>query len=118
MTLTASASNLNPGVGGTSTITTTIANPSWVASGVHLEAISIPAGVTLQRVETRREDNVLMDFTAARALSLGNIVQGDTRSATWRVRIDTAGPKTFRFRARSENGGLREQSITLNGAIS
>jgi hypothetical protein len=118
MTLTASASNLNPGVGGTSTITTTVANPSWVASGVHLEAISIPAGVTLQRVETRREDNVLMDFTAARALSLGNIVQGDTRSATWRVRIDTAGPKTFRFRARSENGGLREQSITLNGAIS
>ena len=116
MTLTASASNMNPGVGGTTTITTTVANPSWVASGVHLEATTIPAGVTLERVETRREDNVLMDFTTARAMSLGSIVQGDTRSATWRVRIDTPGPKIFRFRARSENAGLREQSITLNAA--
>jgi hypothetical protein len=47
-------------------------------------------------------------------MSLGDIVQGDSRSATWRFNIDTPGPKTFRFRAWSENGGAQEQSITLN----
>lgn len=112
------ASPINPGLGGRTTITTTVSNPSWVLSGVHLENTILPAGVTLESVQTRREDNVLMDFTAERAMSLGNIVQGDSRSATWRVRIDTGGPKVLRFRARSENGGLREQSVTLNPGTS
>jgi hypothetical protein len=101
-------------VGRPATITTTVTNPSWILSGVHLASVAIPAGVTLQQVRTVREDNVTMDFTAARAMSLGDIVQGDSRSATWRFNIDTPGPKTFRFRAWSENGGAQEQSITLN----
>jgi len=101
-------------VGRPATITTTVTNPSWILSGVHLASVTIPAGVTLQQVRTVREDNVTMDFTAARAMSLGDIVQGDSRSATWRFNIDTPGPKTFRFRAWSENGGAQEQSITLN----
>jgi len=118
MNLSVTSSSINPGVGGRATITITVSNPSWILSGVHLQSVSLPAGVTLESVQTRREDNVLMDFTADRAMSLGNIVQGDSRSATWRVRIDTAGPKEFRFRARSENGGVREQTITLNPGVS
>lgn len=118
MALNVSASSISPGVGGRATITTTVTNPSWVASGVHLENTLLPPGVTFESVQARREDNVQMDFTAQRAMSLGNIVQGDSRSATWRVRIDTSGPKVFRFRARSENGGLREESITLNPGTS
>jgi hypothetical protein len=103
-----------PRVGQTVTVTTTVADPSWVLSGVHLAATSIPAGVTVTQVQTVRKDNVTMDFTAARAMSLGDIVQGDSRSATWRIRLDTAGPKTLRFKAWSENGGTQEKSITFN----
>jgi hypothetical protein len=103
-----------PRVGQTITVTTTVTNPSWILSGVHLAATSIPAGVTVTQVRTTREDNVVADFTAARAMSLGDIVQGDTRSATWRIRFDSAGPKTLRFKAWSENGGTQEQSITFN----
>lgn len=114
MQLGVTSSSLNPGVGGRATITTTVSNPSWILSGVHLQSVSLPPGVTIERVRTVREDNVVMDFTTDRALSLGNIVQGDSRSATWQVRVDTSGPKEFRFRARSENGGVREQSIVLN----
>jgi Subtilase family len=114
MNLSVTASTINPGVGGRATITTTVSNPSWILSGVHLQSVSLPPGVTIESVRTTREDNVVMDFTADRAMSLGNIVQGDSRSATWQVRIDSGGPKEFRFRARSENGGVREQSIILN----
>jgi hypothetical protein len=101
-------------VGSRVTVTTTVANPSWVLSGVHLQSLVLPAGVTLERVETTREDNVVMDFPGATALSLGSIVQGDSRSATWRFRIDTPGSKSLRFRARSENGGVREQTVVVN----
>jgi hypothetical protein len=118
MNLNVTSSTINPGVGGRATITTTVSNPSWILSGVHLQSVSLPAGVTLESVQARREDNVLMDFTADQAMSLGNIVQGDSRAATWRVRIDTRGPKEFRFRAWSENGGTREQTITLNPGVS
>jgi hypothetical protein len=101
-------------VGGTVTVTTTVSNPSWILSGVHLSAAANPAGVTLTQVETTREDNVVMAFPGATALSLGSVVQGDTRRASWRFRIDTAGPKTVRFRAVSENGGTRDLSVTFN----
>jgi hypothetical protein len=114
MQFSVTSSSLNPGVGGRATITTTVSNPSWILSGVHLQSVSLPPGVTIESVRTVREDNVVMDFTTDPALSLGNIVQGDSRSATWQVRIDTSGPKEFRFRVRSENGGVREQSIVLN----
>jgi hypothetical protein len=95
------------------TVTTTVANPSWILSGVNLMA-TLPAGVTLEQVETIREDNVTMAFPNTPALSLGSIVQGDSRRATWRFRIDTAGAKTIRFTARSENGGVRDLSVTIN----
>lgn len=114
MQLSVSASPGGSPVGGRITVTTTVSNPAWVLSGVHLQALSLPAGVTLERLETQREDNVVMDFPGASALSLGTVVQGDSRSATWRFRMDTPGRKELRFRARSENGGLRERSIVVN----
>jgi hypothetical protein len=113
LTVTGPTGPAAPRVGQTVTITTTVANPSWILSGVHLAATAIPAGVTVTQVRTTREDNVQMDFTAARALTLGDIVQGDTRSATWRIRFDTGGPKTLRFKAWSENGGTQERSISF-----
>jgi hypothetical protein len=100
-------------VGGRINVTTTVSNPSWILSGVHLQAIGVPAGATIERIDTIREDNVAMDFTGTQ-LSLGSIVQGDSRSATWRVRIDTPGSKVLRFQARSENGGVREREIVIN----
>jgi subtilisin family serine protease len=101
-------------VGGRITVTTTVANPSWILSGVHLAAAGVPAGVTLEQVETTREDGVTMAFPNATAFSLGSVVQGDSRSAAWRFRIDTPGAKTIRFRAVSENGGNRDLSLTIN----
>jgi subtilase family protein len=101
-------------VGGFVEVTTTVSNPSWILSGVHLAAAGIPSGATLVQVETIREDNVTMTFTGMTAISLGSIVQGDTRRATWRFRIDTPGAKTVRFRAVSENGGNRDLSVTFN----
>ena len=41
-------------------------------------------------------------------------MQGDSRLATWRFRVDTPGAKTVRFRAVSENGGNRDLSVTFN----
>ena len=102
-------------VGSRITVNTTVSNPSWILSGVHLAAASVPSGVTLEQVETVREDNVpMMVFAGATSLSLGSIVQGDSRSAAWRIRIDTPGAKTIRFRAWSENGGVRDLSVTIN----
>jgi hypothetical protein len=115
MQLSASASpSSGVPVGGTVTVTTTVANPSWVLSGVDLRMLALPAGVTLEGLETTREENIVMDFPGVTALSLGTIVQGDSRSATWRFRIHEAGQKVLRFRARSENGGVREQSVVVN----
>ena len=58
--------------------------------------------------------NAVVTLPGANALSLGSIVQGNTRRATWRFRIDTPGAKTVRFRAVSENGGNRDLSVTFN----
>ena len=113
MQLTVSSSPASVPVGGRINVMTTVSNPSWILSGVHLQAIVVPAGVTLERIDTNREDNVAMGFTGTQ-LSLGTIVQGDSRSATWRVRIDTPGRKVLRFRAQSENGGVREQEVVIN----
>jgi hypothetical protein len=54
MQLTVSASPLNVPVGGRTTITTTVFNPTWVLSGVHLQSVGLPSGVTVERLETRR----------------------------------------------------------------
>jgi subtilisin family serine protease len=114
MSLTASPSSLTPPVGSTFTVTTTVRSPAYEAYGVHVSVPSVPSGLTLLGVQTTRKDGIAMDFGNARGLTLGSIIEGDSRSATWRFRVDTAGPKTVRFRAWSDNGGTRDQSVTIN----
>jgi hypothetical protein len=103
-------------VGSTFSLTATVSNLSYVASGVQLGLTSIPSGVTLLDVRTTREDGVDMSFLGVPdALTLGNIVAGRSRSATYTFRADTAGHKSFAARAWSENGGtvLRSAATDL-----
>jgi uncharacterized repeat protein (TIGR01451 family) len=113
MSMTVRASSLAPSVGDVVTITTTVSNPAYIASGVFLRRENLPSGLTYQSVSTTREDGVAMNFTT-RSFSLGNIVQGDTRSAAWSFKINNTTAKTLDFRAWSENGGTVTESITLN----
>lgn len=114
MSLTATPSTATPGVGSTFTVTTSVRNTAYVASGVHLSVPAFPLEMTLLGVTTTREDGVTMDFDNRRGLTLGNIVEGDSRSAVWRMRADTPGRKTLRFRAWSENGGTQFRSVTVD----
>ena len=102
-TLTAPA---NPVIGDTFDVTATVDSPSYLASGVQIEPTLIPLGVTLLDEKTTRADGQAVSFLGvADALTLGNVVSGLARSATWTFRADTTGPKLFKIRAWSENGG-------------
>lgn len=116
MTLTGAPSTTTPVLGTTFTVTTSVFNPSYIASGVHLALTSITAGVAFENVRTTREDNVLMDFGAATNFTLGDIHQGDTRSAVWTFRMNTAGNTTIGFRAWSENGGTVFANVAVSEA--
>ena len=70
-------------------------------------------GLTFEGVSTTREDGVTMDFTTDE-LTLGNIVEGDSRSVTWSFCINSAGLKTSGFRAWSENGGTETKSVIVS----
>ena len=113
-TLTATPSATTVALGATFTISTRVSNTAYEAYGVHLSLPEMPPGVTLLDVSTTREDGVTMSFANALGLTLGSIVEGDGRTAIWRFRVDTAGPKTFRFRSWSDNGGTRFASSTIN----
>jgi hypothetical protein len=112
-TLAAVASTPSPALGVPFTVTTTVADPAWIASGVHLARTSFPSGVTLEDVATVREDGVAISFGTASELTLGDIHEGDTRRAVWTFRATTLGAKTLAFRSWSENGGERTASVTI-----
>ena len=112
--LTAFASTTMPPVGSTVSITARVDNPAFEAYGVHVAVAAIPSGVTLLDTNTTREDGVPMSFPNAAGITLGSIVQGDSRQATWRFRIDTGGSKTFRLRSWSDNGGTSFASVTVS----
>ena len=81
-------------------------DPAYVASGVQVQPTSIPSGVTLLSVQTKRHDGVSMAFPITEeTLTLGNLVPNYSRRASYFFRADTPGPKTFFVRAWSENGG-------------
>ncbi|WP_274629686.1 S8 family serine peptidase [Arvimicrobium flavum] len=111
--LSAFANPTNPAVGSTVTITARVDNPAFEAYGVHAAVAAVPAGVTLLETRTVREDGVAMTFPNATGLTLGSIVQGDSREATWRFRIDTGGPKTFGVRSWSDNGGTNTRNVVV-----
>ncbi|MFC1888756.1 hypothetical protein ACFL4G_03260 [Thermodesulfobacteriota bacterium] len=116
MKMTLQTSTATPAHGDFIKITAEIENPSYVASGVHLSLRSMPDGVSLWRVETIREDGIVMDFTKdfeEFGLTLGNIRESDTRSVLLTFLAKTTGRKVFRFWAWSENGGTHKKKITV-----
>ena len=117
MTLNTSPSTSFPPVGSTFTVTTTVGTPAYEAYGIHVSVPTLSSGLTTLGVTTTREDGVTMDFPNVNGLTLGSTVQGDTRSAIWRFRVDTSGTKTVSFRAWSDNGGQQDRSITVNQSI-
>jgi hypothetical protein len=112
MDLTVHPTSTTVAVGTTVDITTTVTNQSYVASGVSLKADAF-SGLSFLGVSTTREDGISMDFTSKR-LTLGNIVQGNSRSATWTFQVNSAGKKTLRFNVYSENGGTLFQDVIIN----
>lgn len=113
MSLTAEANNTTPSVGSILEVTTTVRSPSYITSGVHIDNTNTSAGLAFQEVRTVREDGVSMTFSSDN-FSLGNIVQGDTRQAVWRYRVNSSVQQRIKFRAWSENGGTRTQTVTIN----
>jgi subtilisin family serine protease len=114
MNMTAIPSTATPALGSVFTVTTTVRSPAYEAYGVHVSVPFTSSGLTLLGVSTTREDGVTMDFANARGLTLGSIVEGDTRSATWRFRLDTLGTKSIRFQAWSDNGGTQFRDVVVN----
>jgi hypothetical protein len=95
-------------------VTVTVANPSWLLSGVYLESGPLPAGISLLSFATKREDDTTMEFDSPHsALSLGAIVEGDSRSVEWTFTTDGSGPKTIPFRATAENADPDETSVSV-----
>ena len=58
-----------------------------------------------------------MDFQNVDNLTLGDIVEGDSRMAVWTFRVDTLGSKTISFRAWSENGGELTTTANLSSLV-
>ncbi|MEN0004968.1 MAG: S8 family serine peptidase [Bacteroidota bacterium] len=103
----------NTSVGSTIKITTSVSNPSYIASGVFLERLNIPSGLTFVDVTAKSKDNITYTFNGS-GLSMGNIVAKDTRSAVWTFRVNSTVPQTVNFRAWSENGGTEMATVTVN----
>ena len=101
----------NPAVGSTFAVTATVSAPSYLASAVQIEPTLIPLGVTLLVVQTTRADGVSMNFlNVADALTLGNVVSGLPRSATWRSGRTPPDRRPSRYDVVGERGrGHRDQ---------
>jgi hypothetical protein len=112
MNVNATPSTSTPALNTGFTITTSVSPTAYVASGTHIEINSMSPGLTSDGVSTIREDGVSMSFTENQ-FSLGNIVDGDTRSANWSFRATTAGTKNIVFRIWSENGGTVTRTVTV-----
>lgn len=84
-----------------------------IASGVDLALTNIPGSLTLLNVETTRKDGITMSFGANTDLTLGDIIESDTRSVKWTFRATSVGSKTIPFRALSENGGTHFQNAAV-----
>ena len=73
----------------------------------------VSSGLQLLSVSTTREDGVASDFGVVSGLTLGDIVERDSRTAVWTFQVLTAGNQTIDFRAWSENGGTQTQRVNL-----
>ena len=82
VSLTATASPARVAPGEPFTVTTTVATPSFIASGVHLQNTSNSSGVSRLNVQTTRKDGLTVGFGTADNLTLGDIVASDNRPAS------------------------------------
>jgi hypothetical protein len=115
MNVTATASDGTPALNTDFTITTAVSASAYVVSGAHIEISSLPAGVVYDDASINREDGINMVFTDDE-FSLGNIIDGDTRTATWTFRATSAGAKNIQFRIWSENGGTVTRTVTVTAS--
>ncbi|MFP4190866.1 MAG: S8 family peptidase [Candidatus Hydrogenedentota bacterium] len=113
MDLSASSTSESVEPGEEFEIETTVSNPSYILSGVHLENTVLPSGVQLVDVRTTRADGVDMSFGTSRAFTLGNVVQGRSRTVTWTFRTSLEECHDLEFRAWSENGGTETETVTV-----
>ncbi len=115
MSLSTSGPSGSVSVGQEFTINTTVSNSEYVASGVHLQNTILPFGISRRQISTAREDGRTSTFGSTQNdITLGNIVESDSRTAAWRFRANSTGSKTFTFRAWSENGGTLTRTVTVN----
>ncbi|MFO7774635.1 MAG: S8 family serine peptidase [Candidatus Hydrogenedentota bacterium] len=113
MDLSASLTSTSVDPGEEFEIETTVSNPSYILSGVHLENTVLPPGVQLVDVRTTRADGVDMSFGTSRDFTLGNVVQGRSRTVTWTFRTPLEECHDIEFRAWSENGGTEIETVTV-----
>lgn len=112
--LTVTPSTTTPAVGETFEIRTTVETSSYVASGAHLENTGFP-GYDFRRehIQLRRKDGVSYEFSGSSDVTLGNVIQGDRRTATWSFTPQSEGCEDFTFRAWSENTGTVTETVTI-----
>jgi hypothetical protein len=95
-------------------LTLNVATPSYVASGVYVELVEQPDGLLFHGFRTIRHDGTYIGSSDPDGqVTLGNLVPLLGRSATWSYRADTPGPKTFKVKVWSENGGEIIASTTI-----
>lgn len=113
MNVAATSSTSTPALNTDFTVTTSVTPSAYVSSATHIEINGMTSGLTFNGVSTTREDGVNMDFTDNQ-FSLGDIVVGDTRNASWTFRATTAGVKSITFRVWSENGGTVSRTVSVS----
>jgi hypothetical protein len=90
-------------------------NPSYIASAVFLDSTS--SGDALQSTTGTLIDGATCDFTGnieyGRALELGNVLHGTSRSAQWTTHWNTEGLKSFSVEARSDNAVDVSDSLNI-----
>ena len=101
--------------GGLLTINATVYNPSFIASGVHVELMPVDEDEYYIQANSELKDGSLVSRSNNQPaqLTLGNIGPQESRSVSWGF-VDGNDSKKFTFRAWSENGGTIEKSIILN----
>lgn len=104
------------------TITGTVTNPNFVASGVYLDVSGAANTATIIASSTELDDGIVTDLldnvALGRDVLLGNIRHGSSRTATWDVSWSSSGAKSFDIDARSDNAVdiFGSAIVTVDGA--
>ena len=95
-------------------VTATASFGSWIGSCLHVETNALPAGVSIEDLDTIREDGTNFDYDADDTdVTLGSIHVGDSRAATWTFRSTTEGTKTISIDSDTDNAGTVTQIINV-----